>query len=209
MTSKPKEKIPLDVVEIFHDFNLYIPTRTIYFGGVGINFEDDTDVVNCKTVAQTIKNLHILETMEVAPINLFLNTPGGSWADGIALYDIIKQLHSKVIIIGIGKLYSMGSIILQAGDQRWLLPNSSVMIHDGYDGYSGGAKSFENWAKDSKRVREIMYQIYYEKMITKNSEIKLKQIEEMCNNDTIFNAKEAVEIGLADEIIDNIKKKKR
>lgn len=202
MTLKNSQKLAIDFIEIFHDFNLYVPTRTVYFGGVGMSFDDNTDIVNCKTVAQTIKNLHILEMMGVAPINLFLNTPGGSWEDGIGLYDIIKtQLNSPVTIIGIGKLYSMGSIILQAGYKRWLLPNSAVMIHDGREGYEGVAKSFESWAEDSKRVRHIMYKIYYEKMQHINPKITLKQIEDMCSHDTIFNADEAVKNGLADEII--------
>jgi ATP-dependent Clp protease protease subunit len=186
---------------LFHETNLYIPTRTIYFGGVGVDSSSDNDEVNCRTVSQLIKNLHILETKEIGPISLLLNTPGGSWEDGIAVYDLINNLKSEVIIIGMGKVWSMGSIIFQAGTKRILMPNSTMMIHDGHDGYVGDAKSFENWAIDSKRVRNIMYSIYYERMKKRNPRITLKDIENMCAHDKILDAKESVEIGLADSVM--------
>jgi ATP-dependent Clp protease protease subunit len=186
---------------LFHETNLYIPTRTIYFGGVGVDSSSDNDEVNCRTVGQLIKNLHILETREIGPISLLLNTPGGSWEDGIAVYDLINNLKSEVTIIGMGKVWSMGSIIFQAGTKRILMPNSTMMIHDGHDGYVGDAKSFENWAMDSKRVRNIMYNIYYERMKKRNPKITLKDIENMCAHDKILDAKESVEIGLADLVM--------
>lgn len=188
----------LSQIEQFQSNNIYLPTRTVYFGSVGVDASTDNDEVNCRTVAQIIKNLHILEAKERAPISILLNTPGGSWEDGIAVYDLIKKLKSKVTIIGMGKIYSMGSVIFQSGYKRILMPNTTMMIHDGSDGYIGDSKSFENWAKDSKRVREVMYKIYYNKIKEKKPRITLKDIENMCGHDTIFTAKEAVKIGLAD-----------
>jgi len=73
--------------QMFHETNLYLPTRTIYFGGQCF----DEDVVTSQTVAQLIKNLHILEHREIAPISILLNTIGGSWESGIAVYDVIKN----------------------------------------------------------------------------------------------------------------------
>jgi ATP-dependent Clp protease protease subunit len=185
----------------FHETNLYLPTRTIYFGGVGVDSDMDNDEVNCRTVGQLIKNLHVLESKETAPISLLLNTPGGYWPDGIAVYDLIQKLKSEVNILGMGKLWSMGSIIFQAGTKRVLMQNATIMIHDGSDGYEGDAKSFENWAKDSKRIREVMYKIYYDKIKVKKPKITIKDIESMCAHDTIFTAKEAVKIGLADKLL--------
>lgn len=188
----------------FHNFNVYFPTRTIYFGGN--THEKDDDVVTSSTVSEVIKNLHILECEKIAPISIILNTVGGSWDDGIAVYDLIKSLKSPVIIIGMGKVYSMGTVILQAGYKRILTKNTSLLCHDGSDGYRGETKNFENWAEHSKKIRMIMYNIYYERMKEKNNKIKLNQIEDMCNHDFIINAEEAIELGLADEIMENIKK---
>jgi ATP-dependent Clp protease protease subunit len=185
----------------FHNENLYIPTRTIYFGGSN-DVEDEINSVSC---ASLIKNFQILEHKEVAPISLVLNSCGGSWEDGIAVYDLIKTLKSTVNIIGMGKLYSMGSVLFQAGDARYVLPNTTMMIHDGSEGYVGIPKSYESWAVWSKLTREKMYKIYYDKMNKKNKKITLKKIEDMCSKDTIFNANEMVSLGLADKTIKYIK----
>jgi ATP-dependent Clp protease protease subunit len=191
----------LNNVEKFHADNLYLPTRTIYFGSAGIDSDTDNDEVNCRTVAQLIKNLHILEAKEQKPISILLNTPGGYWEDGIAVYDLIKKLKSRVTIIGMGKIWSMGSIMFQAGNKRILMPNSTIMIHDGKDGFVGDAKSFESWAEDSRRVRHLMYRIYYEQIKKKKSRITMKDIEDLCSHDKIFTAREAVKWGLADKVM--------
>ena len=200
--TKRTSDLYLSQISQFHNNNLYLPTRTIYFGGNDDTEVDSTsDEVNSLTVAQIIRNLHILETKQIAPISLLLNTLGGSWEDGIAVYDLIQNLKSPVNILAIGKVYSMGSIIFQAGTKRILTSNTLMMIHDGTDGYIGDSKSFEAWAKNSKKVRETMYKIYYERIKEKKPRITLKDIEEMCSHDTIFTAKEAVKIGLADRIL--------
>ncbi len=199
---KEKNEFIFSLIAQFHEFNLYLPTRTIYFGGgFGINIEEDSDAVNCRTVSQFIKNLHILSVDSNECISVLLNSPGGSWEDGIACYDLMRKIKSDIAIIGLGKLYSMGSVLFQAGDKRFIYPNTTMMIHDGTDGYIGDPKSFESWAKNSKHTREVMYKIYYSRMKKKLPKITLKDIEEMCSHDKIFTAKEAVKFGLADKII--------
>jgi ATP-dependent Clp protease, protease subunit len=188
-------------VEKFHQDNIFFSSRTIYFGGQDSIFGDSGDVVNSSTVAQLIKNLHIFECMSNEPITLLLNTPGGSWDDGIAVYDLIKQMKSPVIIIGMGKIYSMGSVILQAGDRRFLMKNSHVMVHDGTEGYVGDTKSFEAWAKIAKDIRMTMYNIFLEKILEKTPSMDLECIEDLCSHDTIFDAEEACNLGLADEVL--------
>ena len=197
-------KLSLNDYDEFHEHNLFLPTRTLYFGGKDFNEEDD--VVTSKTVAELIKNLHILEHREVAPISILLSTVGGEWEDGMAVYDLIRSLKSPVTIIGMGKVYSMGSIILQAADKRILTENTFVLIHDGYEGYSGDSKSFERWAEWAKLIRQQMYKIYYDKMKLKKKRITLAEVEELCSHDTIYTAQEAVKVGLADEIIFKVEK---
>lgn len=201
MSKKHRNTSSLNEYDEFHEHNIFVSERTIYFGGK--DFIDSNDEVTSGTIAEVIKNLHILEIRETAPIILLLNTVGGSWDDGIAVYDIIKSLSSPVTIIGLGKVYSMGSIILQAGDIRVLTKNTHLLIHDGTDGYIGETKNFERWAEYSKKIRKKMYEIYYEKMMLKNPKITLKDIERLCSNDTILSAEKSIELGLADEIITN------
>jgi len=188
--------------EMFHNHNLYVPNRSIYFGGQG----EDADVVTSNTIAQLMKNLHILEHKEIAPISILLNTVGGSWEDGIAVYDMIRALKSEVTIIGLGKVYSMGSIILQAGDHRVLTENTYLMIHDGSEGYEGDPKMIERWMEVSKAIRMKMYDIYWRRMKKKNKKLKLFEVEKICAIDTLYSAIEAVNVGLADEIIQGVSK---
>lgn len=197
-----KNKFSLNDYELFHDKNLYLPSRTIYFGG---QFDGEGDVITDRTVSQLIKNLHILEHRDKAPISILLNTVGGSWEDGIAVYDVIKSLQSIVNIIGLGKVYSMGSIIMQAGDNRLLMENTYMMIHDGYEGYEGDPKMIERWMDVSKAIRMKMYDIFWQKMKLKNKKLKFKDVEKACAIDTIYNAEEAVKVGLVDKIIKGIK----
>lgn len=192
--------LSISQIERFHLDNLYIPTRVIYFAGTE-KFTEQSDEVSVVSVAQLIKNIHILDSINSDPITLLLNTCGGEWESGIAVYDLIKTIKSKVYIIGLGKLYSMGSVIFQAGYKRYVYSHTQFLLHDGSEAFAGNSKSFERWAENSKKTREIMYQIYLEKMKKKDSKITVEKIEKICAFDSIFNAQEAVDMGLADKII--------
>ena len=72
-------------------------------------------------------------------------------------------------------------------------------------GERGTTKDFKSWADESKKVRKEMYEIFYQQMKKKDKKITLKKIEDICSHDTIINAKKAVEIGLADEVIKGVK----
>lgn len=191
----------LDYINQLHNNNLYIPDRLIYFGAIDTSLEDAPDEVNSLTSAQVIKNLYLLEQINHNQITLILNSIGGSWDDGIAIYDYIKSLKSKVKIVVLGKAWSMGSIILQAGSHRIIYKHTSLLIHDGSEAYAGTSKDFEAWAKRSLITREQMYKIYYEQVKKKRKKITLQQIEDMCNHDFILTGKEIIDIGLADKII--------
>ena len=142
-------------ITTFHSENLFIPKRIIYFGSNNVNGSDgdSPDEVNPYNVGQLIKNLLVLDYQNHQLITLYLNTSGGSWEDGMSLYDTIKSLNSRVNIIGLGKIYSMGSIIIQSGFKRFLTQNTLFLIHDGAEGFAGDSKSYEAWAKISKENR--------------------------------------------------------
>lgn len=200
--NKTKEnKAFLDTIEKFFDYNIYLPARTLYFGSEDIDFDFNEAGVDYKSVKRAVKGLFVLNSINDKPIRFILNSPGGYWYHGMALYDAIKYSRSPVTVIAIGQCMSMGTIILQAAVKRVLAPNCTLMIHDGYDGFYGKSKDFEAWAEHAKIIRDKMYKIYYEKMVKKNKRIKLKDIEAMCNNDKIFGSREAVKMGLADEVI--------
>jgi ATP-dependent Clp protease protease subunit len=203
MARNEVKKIDLHNIDLFHDANLHVPSRTVYFGGS----PHTLDEVDSISVAEVIKNLHLLEHLEPGrPITIHLNSCGGSWYDGIIIYDCIKALKSPVTIIGMGKCFSMGSIILQAGDARVLMPHTHIMCHAGEDCAIGHPSDVQAWAKNSKKIMDEMCQIYYEQMVKKNPKITIEKIKKMFDHDAIFNAEEAVALGLADIIMDYVTK---
>ena len=190
--------------------NVFIPKRMVYFGSdhntlFGDSFGEPG--VDFWSAGILIKNLLFLDSMDNNRIYLFWNSPGGDWNHGMAIYDTIKALKSPVTMIGYCYVRSMGTIVIQACDERLLMTNTGFMIHDGEESISGIPKTVESWGKESKYSRELMYKIYYEKIAEKHGKRKyprertLKQIEEWCGHDTIFRAEQAVALGLADKVI--------
>ena len=188
--------------EVFHEYDCLIDKRIIYFGSE--YYDDDRcgeTGVDFSSAKKVIKNLTYLDRQDNKSIQLYFNSPGGDWHHGIAIYDCIKGLRSNVIFVGFGYVRSMGSIIMQACYERLLTPNCRVMIHDGEEGYIGIPKSFEAWGQESIRTRQKMYEIYYKRMIEKESKITMKNIEKMCSHDHIISGEAAVDLGLADNVL--------
>ena len=171
----------------FFDHGFHLESRTIYLG----------PETNGHTFEKVLKGLHllVLDNQE-KPITIHMNNCGGDVFDGFATYDAIKSCPCQVVIEVFGQASSMGSIILQAADRRIIHQNAIVMIHDGMESFEGDPRSFENWARFSKKIlRPRTYQIYS----NRSGKDELFW-ERKCASDYIMTAEEAVELGLADEI---------
>lgn len=186
-----------DSIDRFFDNDFHLETRTIF-----ISDQEDGDGVDTAMAEKVIKSLHLLSNHSHAPIRMILNSKGGNWYDGMACYDAIRACPCPVIIEVIGSCMSMATIILQAGDERLVYPNATFMVHDGSDSFLGEAKSFESWGEESKRLRNRMYEIYAK--ATKKPAIFWKK---KCAVDFILTAEQAVELGLADRILNENQKK--
>lgn len=134
-----------------------------------------------------------------ADIKLFINTPGGSVIDGLAIYDVMNFVEPDVATYAMGMAASMGSILISSGKKgkRYSLPNSKIMIHQvsGGIGYINTADlkiEFDEMKKD----QDILYNI-----LATNTGKTLEQIEKDADRDHWFTSKEALEYGLIDEII--------
>lgn len=189
------KKFTKDDLEKFHDYEIFIPKRTIYLGSMESSIENGESGVDAAMAERLIKNLHFLENQSDEPITIIMNNVGGDWYHGMAIFDAIRATRCHVTIKGYGNVMSMGSVILQAADERVLMPNATVMVHDGYDGYIGVPKSMEAYAEQSKKIRQVMYDIYAER-----SGKPATFWEKRCVNDFWLSAEEAVEIGLADSV---------
>ena len=170
----------------------------------------DTDV-NEHTSSLLVAQLLFLESQGNEDINLFINSPGGSVTAGLAIYDTMQFIRPDVATYVMGQACSMGSFLAQAGaaGKRFVLPEAHTMIHRVSSGTPGtrgtvhvqelefedAKRSFE----ESKRINERLTELY----VKHNTAGKTyAQLYEAMKFDTFLSAKEAVEYGLADKVID-------
>ncbi len=172
--------------------------RDEMFGRREINCkgEIDREMVN-DLIAQLLQLEH--EDPE-GEITLYINSPGGSVVDGLALYDVMQSISCPIRTVCIGMAYSMGAILFAAGDRRDMLPHSKIMIHDPLVTHiEGSALHVQNESKKLLDVRKATNEI-----LAKHTGKTVKQIEAKTCNDTYFSAGEAVKFGLADNIIERM-----
>lgn len=193
-----------DSIDRYFESHLHLETRTLYLGSAEVNLEHEKESGTDAMMAEwAIKALHLLSIGPKAeePITIQMANIGGDWNHGMAIYDAIRACPGKVSIQAYGPCMSMGAVILQAAEERLLLPNTEIMIHDGESGYTGHARNFEKWAMNSKKIRQKMYQIFSER-----SNKSVSYWSKKCAFDFILTAQEAVEEGLADKVLKPAKK---
>lgn len=193
-------RINRDDVDKLYDYDIYIPSRTIYVGSTEVDLDGNESGTDAKMAERLIKALHLLDQKN-EPITIIMNNIGGSWYDGMAIYDSIKACQSHITIKVFGVAMSMGSIILQAADERVMSPNSRFMIHYGTMGYDGHSKDFERWAEENKDINHSMEQILLDKAKLVNPSFTLGDLQDLLKHDTFFSAEETVKMGWADRVL--------
>lgn len=200
------KRVNRDEVDRFHDYKLYVPTRTIYMGSeVGGDDESGTESAMAE---RFIKNLVILDHVSSEPITVIMNNIGGSEYHGFAIYDAILCSQSHVTIKVMGHAMSMGSIILQAADKRIMSPTSRQMIHYGTWGYDGHAKTAQKWTQEGLKIDKWMENMYLKRIHEKKPDFTMEQLKAMLDHDTFLTAQESIALGLADESIVTKRSKK-
>ena len=136
-------------------------------------------------------------------IYLYINSPGGSITDGMAIYDTIQYIKSDVVTICVGLAASMGSVLLAAGTKgkRYALPNSEVLIHQPLisGGLSGQATEIKIHADHMVKTREKL-----NKLLSERTGQPIEKIQADTERDNYMTAQEALEYGLIDEIMESI-----
>lgn len=156
----------------------------------------DTDMVN-SLIAQ-IRYLAAEAPNE--KITMYINSPGGSVPDGMALLDVMAAVPCPIHTVCVGTAASMASLLFVCGDTRDMLEHSRLMIHDPLlQGVSGSALKIETITKNLLKSRETICKIY-----AKVSGKTLDDIFAMTCEDTWLDAQTALEMGFADRIIDKI-----
>ncbi|HLC92049.1 MAG TPA: ATP-dependent Clp protease proteolytic subunit [Candidatus Saccharimonadales bacterium] len=135
-------------------------------------------------------------------IYLYINSPGGSAYDAMAIYDTMQYIKSDIQTVGIGIQASAAAFLLSSGTKgkRFMLPNSSVMIHQPSSGTKGKVTDMEIDLKESLRIKRRLNEI-----MAKNTGQSLKRIEQDMERDYWLDAAEAKKYGVVDRVITSIK----
>ena len=136
-----------------------------------------------------------------ADINFYINSPGGQVTSGMAMYDTMQYIKPDISTIVMGQAASMGSLLAQAGaaGKRFVLPKSRTMIHQPSGGARGMASDIAIQYQEIERMKKDLTEIY----VQHNSKGKTyAEFEAGMDRDNFLSAHEAVEWGLADEVID-------
>lgn len=153
-------------------------------------------------VADTvIAQLIYLESKDPGkPVNMYINSPGGSVSAGLAIYDTMNYIKSDVCTICIGMAASMGAFLLSSGakGKRFALPNSEIMIHQPLGGAQGQASDIKIHAEHILKTREKLNAI-----LARNTGKTIEQIAADTDRDNFLSAEEAVKYGLIDKIFVN------
>lgn len=131
-------------------------------------------------------------------IMFYINSPGGSVYDGLAIYDTMMHLKCDVATVGIGMQASMGAFLLSSGTKgkRSILPHATVMIHQPSSGAQGKITDIEIDLKEGLRLKKLLNEI-----LAKNTGKKVEVIEKDSDRDYWMSAEEAKKYGLVDNIL--------
>lgn len=133
-------------------------------------------------------------------IFFYINSPGGSVYDALAIYDTMQYITNDVQTVGIGVQASAAAFLLSSGTKgkRFVLPNATVMIHQPSSGTRGKVTDQEIDLRESLRIKALL-----ESIMAKNTGQKQEKIHEDMERDKWLTAKEALNYGIIDRIINN------
>jgi ATP-dependent Clp protease protease subunit len=161
------------------------------------------DDVNEHTANLVVAQILFLENQDPnKDIILYINSPGGSVYDAMAIYDTMQFVKSDIQTVGIGVQASAAAFLLSSGTRgkRYLLPHATVMIHQPSSGTRGKVTDQEIDLREALRVKKMM-----EEIMSKNTGQKPAKVHEDMERDFWMTADQAVKYGLVDKVIDTRK----
>ncbi len=173
----------------FDIYSLLLKERIIFLG----------TPINDQVANLIIAQLHFLEREDPDKgINLYINSPGGVISAGLAIYDTMHLIKSQVSTICIGMAASMATILLSGGEKgkRYVLPNSTVHMHQPMGGAQGQATDIEIAAREIIRLQDKIRTI-----LSENTGQTYDKIARDTDRDYYLTAEQAVEYSLVDEIL--------
>jgi len=161
--------------------------------------------INQASAARVVMQMLYLENQRRGQdINFYVNSPGGSVDDTLAIYDTMRFLSSDVATYCMGRAYSGAAILIAAGapKKRYILPNAKVMIHQPYGGVFGQTEDVKIQAEQIVKTKRVLTDI-----LCKHTGQSCDSIQRDAERDKYFTAEEARDYGLVDEVIEAPKDK--
>lgn len=196
MITTPQSLIPM-VIETtgrgeraYDIFSLLLKNRIVFIG------TSITDQVANLIVAQL---LYLNQEDREAPINMYINTPGGQVYAGLAIYDTMQMIPNPISTYAVGVTASFGTVLLAAGNKghRYALPNSTIHLHQPHGGSQGQVTDIEIQAKEFLRLRYNL-----NKILAHHTNQPLEVIERDTERDFWMSAQNAVDYGLIDKVLE-------
>jgi ATP-dependent Clp protease protease subunit len=172
---------------------LLLENRVIFLIGE-INHASSTRVI--------MQMLYLQNQKKEVDINLYINSPGGSVDDTLAIYDTMQFLDCEVNTYCIGRAMSGGAIVLASGTKgkRYALPHAKVMIHQPYGGVYGQTSDVQIQAEEILKSKRMLNEL-----LARHTGQSVERIEEDSERDRYFSAQEAKAYGLVDDVIEKTK----
>ena len=195
-TFNPQSLIPM-VIETtgrgeraYDIFSLLLRNRIVFLG-TPIN-----DQVANLIVAQL---LYLSSEDPEAPIQMYINSPGGGVYAGMAIYDTMQMIPNPISTLAVGVTASFGTVLLTAGTkgERYALPNATIHMHQPLGGAQGQASDIEIQAKEILRLKEHLSNI-----LSRHTGQTIETIDRDTNRDFYLDAQGAVEYGLVDHVME-------
>lgn len=161
--------------------------------------------INQSSAARVMMQMLYLENQKGGQdVNFYINSPGGSLDDTLAIYDTMRFLSAKVATFCVGRAYSGAAVLLAAGEKgkRYILPHAKVMIHQPYGGVYGQTADIKIQAEQIIKAKRQMNEI-----LAAHTGQDFKTITADSERDKYFNAGEAKEYGLVDQVLQQSEKK--
>ena len=212
MTSLRKKSELEQLINDVHTFGINYHSRELYLHGESPSDEAGTEPgVEYRMASGFVKNIHLLDGQRDTNILVHSHTIGGDWNDGMAIFNSIRFARSPITVLVHTVASSMSGIILQAADNRVLMPDTDVMIHHGSIGLDANSIAAKQIIDMNERYCKRMLQIFSRRAIIGQyfRERKCKEIQIIRfmdrkirdKSDWYLSAEEAVFYGFADGIL--------
>ncbi len=171
-------------------FSLLLKERIIFLG----------TPINAQVANLIVAQLLFLDREDPErEISLYIHSPGGEIAAGLAIYDTLQLIHAPVSTIAVGMTASMATVLLTSGmkGRRYALPHATIHLHQPLGGVQGQAADIEIAAREILRMRELI-----NKLLLQHTALSQEQIDRYTDRDFYMTAAQAADLGIVDKVLE-------